>query len=611
MAPPAVREAAPRGPRGPRVDLRLSVPLVRLPPELTLTPARTALPGAAAGAAAGPVGAQHDALLAETLAASHAVLAALEDRQLIGDSPADQSSGPVEGVSTTEVVRIGLHEQPWLADHAFYRQAAGWPDDVDRFPVMPIATMVEMLADAARRAAPGRVVTGIEQIRAFKWLPAAPPIDVVVRATPDGGDRVDVAIEGYARATAVLGDRALPSPPPMDEPLRAARPSTLDADAVYRNRWMFHGPTFQGLRRIDAVGVNGVDGEIEALPTPGATLDNAGQLYGWWVMENVDRDFLALPESIERIELFQPLPVGARVTTRVRDATLGDRTVRANLELLHGGAVAVRVTGWVSRRFESDPHLWEMLRFPEQRLLATITPQGFAVVDERWRDGASRELMARRYLSGGERAQYETWNPRAQRLRLLGRVAAKDALRAALWAEGHDELYPAEVPLANDEHGAPHVVAGPATGLPVSIAHTEWLGVALVGTRGGPAVGIDAELVAPRGEAAIAAVLAPAERELIDARFGPARADEGFTRAWAAKEAVAKAAGTGLGGRPKDFVITDIDGDRIEVSGRWVVSTVVRAPAQSAWDASFAPNPDGVVTDAERKEYVIAWTDRT
>ena len=302
---------------------------------------------------------------------------------------------------------------------------------------------------------------------------------------------------------------------------------------------------------------------------------------------------------------------GARVTTRVRNTTLGDRTVRADLELMHEGVVAVRVTGWVSRRFESDPHLWQMLRYPESSLLATITPQGFAIVDERWRDGASRELLARRYLSATERAQYETWNPRAQRLRLLGRVAAKDALRAALWAEGSAALYPAEVQLANDERGAPQVVAGPGVGMPLSIAHTEWLGVALVGARGGPPVGIDAELVAPRGEAAIAAVLSAAEREILDATFGGLRADEGFTRAWAAKEAVAKAAGTGLAGRPKDFVITDIDGDHIEVSGQWVISMMVSEPAQTKWDAGLAVSQVETVSDPARKEYAIAWTDRS
>jgi phosphopantetheinyl transferase len=219
-------------------------------------------------------------------------------------------------------------------------------------------------------------------------------------------------------------------------------------------------------------------------------------------------------------------------------------------------------------------------------------------------------LVARRYLNRAEREQYETWNPRSRRARLLGRIAAKDALRAALWTDGQGALFPAEIPLANDERGAPYVVEGPAHGLPVSISHAEWLGVALVGERNGAPVGIDVELIAPRGETAMSAVLSPAERELLDAAYGPARADEGFARAWAAKEAVAKAAGTGLQGRPKELAITDIDGDRLEVSQRWVTTTVVSAPAQTNWNPTLVLNTIPAVTGAEKKRYSIAWTDR-
>jgi phosphopantetheinyl transferase len=346
------------------------------------------------------------------------------------------------------------------------------------------------------------------------------------------------------------------------------------------------------------------------LPTPGATLDSAAQLYGWWVMMNAERDFLALPHAIERIEWFGPLPVGARVAVRVRIVAFDDQIVRADLELTHQGSVLVRITGSVDRRFESDPNLFEMALQPDHRILATMTPHGFAVVDERWRDGASRELVARRYLNRAERAQYDGWNPRSQRARLLGRIAAKDALRSALWDAGHGALFPAEVPLANDERGAPYVPDGPARALPVSISHAEWLGVALVGVPNGPPVGIDVEMIAPRGDAARSAVLSPAEREVLDAAFGAARADEALTRAWAAKEAVAKAAGTGLQGRPKDLVISNIDGERFEVARRWVTTTVVSAPAQSNWDPNLVLNTIPAVTGAEQKRYTIGWTDR-
>jgi phosphopantetheinyl transferase (holo-ACP synthase) len=71
-----------------------------------------------------------------------------------------------------------------------------------------------------------------------------------------------------------------------------------------------------------------------------------------------------------------------------------------------------------------------------------------------------------------------------------------------------------------------------------------------------------------------------------------------FTRFWAAKEAVAKAEGTGFGGRPRDFAVLEAapTGDELIVSGRLERAYAVRcAPAA---------NPPGLTERA----YVVAWT---
>jgi hypothetical protein len=265
--------------------------------------------------------------------------------------------------------------------------------------------------------------------------------------------------------------------------LRNPRPSPVGPAQLYDDHWMFHGPSFQGVRSIDALGDDGIDGTIESLPTPGAWLDNAGQLYGWWLMATAESDFLALPQSIERIEFFGPQPpAGETVTTTVRIVELEPRTVRADLELSWNGALTVRITGWVDRRFDSDPELWLMLREPEHHLLASPTANGYVAVEERWRDSASRELMARRYLDASERAVYEGLNPRQQRLWLLGRIAAKDAVRHILWSEGHGPMFPIEVTLIDDGEDVLQVGGGPAAGRRVSVATAPWIGVAAVGS---------------------------------------------------------------------------------------------------------------------------------
>jgi hypothetical protein len=438
--------------------------------------------------AAGPLVFEHDSLLAEALDAGQAVLDALANRGTRLDTTAP---APVPASPHREVRRVDLDGLPWLVDHCFYRQADGWTDLTDRFPVVPMTTMVEWMAEAAGRLHPDLVVVRIESVRAMRWLPAAPGCEVAITATSSGPRQVDVAIEGYARATVHLAPAHPAAPAPSAAPLRAPRPSPKAPGPLYAEHWMFHGPAFQGVRAIDALGDDGVDGAVESLPTPGATLDNAGQLYGWWVMATAEQDFLALPQSIESVERFgPPPPVGAALPTTVRITELTDRTVRADLELVHDGAVNVRITGWVDRRFDSDPALWLMLREPEHHLLATTDADGTASVDERWRDSASRELMARRYLTAAERAVYDGLNPRDQRFWLLGRIAAKDAVRHARWSDGAGPLFPAEITLADVDGLAGSVLDGTvaatgagADGWQVAVTAGEWHATARITHR--------------------------------------------------------------------------------------------------------------------------------
>src|SRR5581483_10062572 len=104
--------------------------------------------------------------------------------------------------STTQT--LSLATMPDLLDHCFYRQPDGWPELADRYPVVPLTTMLELMADAARELCPGRVVRGRKDIREMRWLAVAPPAKVTTRTSlgPDGN--VTVVLDGYARATVLL-----------------------------------------------------------------------------------------------------------------------------------------------------------------------------------------------------------------------------------------------------------------------------------------------------------------------------------------------------------------------------------------------------------------------
>jgi hypothetical protein len=324
--------------------------------------------------------------------------------------------------------------------------------------------ILQLFCDTAERVAgPGAVAVAIEDVRAFRWLEVDPPREVRLRAQPIDGDRTrwKVSLEGHARATVVVAPAYPEQPARPTAALVGERPAAISGPELYSQRWMFHGPAYQGVRSFAGIGVDGIRGTVETLPAPGALLDNAGQLVGYWVSATNEVDRLVLPTSIDRITFHGPHPApGALVEVDVHITSLTDEAVRADIVLAQGDQVWVQVEGWQERRFETDDRVWQCLLWSEQTLVADLDPAGFAVADERWRDTATRDMIMRRYLQRPERQVYLTKNPKAQRQWLLGRIAAKDLVRRWLWDAGHGPLQPGEILVTNDERGRP-VVSGP------------------------------------------------------------------------------------------------------------------------------------------------------
>jgi phosphopantetheinyl transferase len=121
--------------------------------------------------------------------------------------------------------------------------------------------------------------------------------------------------------------------------------------------------------------------------------------------------------------------------------------------------------------------------------------------------------------------------------------------------------------VSNAARGRP-TVAGPfGEDLRVSIAHKEGVAVAIICQ--GSDTGIDIEPIAPRSDRFAEMVLTDAERAL--APEGQTL-DEWLTRLWTSKEAAAKARGTGLSGRPRDFVVSRVEPGRLRIAESWIES---------------------------------------
>ncbi|MFG2875642.1 beta-ketoacyl synthase N-terminal-like domain-containing protein [Streptomyces sp. NPDC048337] len=606
-AGPTPEEAGTEPPVSPApglaVPLDLGSPLVRLG-EAARTALGGILPAAPSPGRAAPAGTRPvllstlDAVLEDTRAAVRTVTEAWSAERPPepvgpGADPEPDGSGRATGNHT---LRVSLAALPYVRDHCVYLQPEDWPEDSDRFPVVPMTTMLELAADAARRyAPPGLAVIGHEDVRALRWLPAEPALDVEVAVRGDGPGRYRVALGEFASVVVLLGERYGPPPAPDTTPLRDPRPAPVSAEALYRDRWMFHGPRFAAVHEVRTVGSDGIQGVLRALPDPGALLDAAGQLFGHWMQLRLPVDRLVFPATVDRVRYSGPPPAPRELvsaTARIRE--VHDVTVRGDVELRRAdGEVWARIEGWTYRRFGADERVWPMKFTPEVCGIGEPQPAGWCLARRRWSDPASQELVMRRYLGAAERAVYERLSPRARAPWLLGRIAAKDALRQLLWDGGAGPVFPAEVPVGNDPAGRP-VPEGPlARGFRLSIAHKDRIAVALA--HRDRAVGIDVEPVTADPDALIRIALGPDELRLAEALA--AREGTGLpvalTALWCAKEAAAKAQGSGLGGRPRDWRVTG-DPD----SG----GLLVRSPAGHPYAV------DTTLLGTEPLDHVVAWT---
>ncbi|MCI3273650.1 type I polyketide synthase [Streptomyces cylindrosporus] len=522
--------------------------------------------------------------------------------------PAVRPAPPQEHRTT---VHVSTDAMPYLLDHCFFRQRPGWPDMADRWPVVPATTIVHHMMEVAERAAPGKRAVAVHGARFGQWVTATPPVDVPVTVTAEGPDRLAVAFGHQARAVVELaaGHTAAPPPPWRTDPATEHIPEHT-ADRLYRERWMFHGPAFQGVTELTAIGDSHIRGVITTPAAPGALLDNVGQILGYWIMATRTERTVVFPVQTRQMRFYGPHPApGTEVACLVRITSLTDTELEADVQLTVAGRVWAELTGWQDRRFDNDPKTRPVERFPERNTLSEARPGGWMLLHERWPDLASRELTMRNLLSGAERSEYAAHPPRGRRQWLLGRIAAKDAVRRWLWDHGEGPVFPAEVRVRNDASGRPYVTGlhgRTLSPLDVSLAHRAEAAVAIVRPRHGDAgagpgsgPGIDIEEVVDRDPATFATALGVSELALLRERSAATAEPEAlwFTRFWAAKEAVAKAEGTGFAGQPRDFTVLEAtEPEVLLVSGRLNGSYLVRHERTA--------NPPGLPD----RNYVVAWT---
>jgi phosphopantetheinyl transferase len=307
-------------------------------------------------------------------------------------------------------------------------------------------------------------------------------------------------------------------------------------------------------------------------------------------------------------------------TCRARIELDHDTHIRSHVEILNSdGSLRASLMGLQHRRVNLPEILhrfrgsrrvmltnpWDapLRQIPASKKMVCCRLQNFGL-DFNQGDGLIwRNILAYIVLGRSERKAWtELSSPETRRTEwLLGRVAAKEAVRLLLQKHGGIDVWPADIEIKPDEYGRP-IVEGPwKTSIPftpvISLTHSRGSPLALAAaSENGIRLGIDMENVRPMHERFSELAFWPKERELIDS-LGAGDSSEWILRLWCAKESVGKALGRGLLGGPRDLILRSIDKESgrlsLEISG--TLSTEMAHLNGKALDAYTVRDEDVVV----------------
>jgi phosphopantetheinyl transferase len=142
---------------------------------------------------------------------------------------------------------------------------------------------------------------------------------------------------------------------------------------------------------------------------------------------------------------------------------------------------------------------------------------------------------------------------------LLGRIAAKDAIRLFLKTSLGLDALPMDIEIAPGEHGRPIVmgqfVESLGCSISLSISHSGGAAVAIAGARANHwGVGVDLERL--NGSLTrVERVAFNADERVLLSMTPPSKRPEWLLRFWCGKEAVAKSLGVGMVGGPTNLTV--------------------------------------------------------
>jgi len=535
--------------------------------------------------------------------------------------------------------RLSTDTDLYLLDHAIGGTVSSASGMTDRVYLLPLMVALEIMAETGSLLVPGMVPVKLENVWAYRRIRADQsgfPISVTARPLASANNKVLVEMrrdDGVSGLPAGDPDHngsplmsceiefstSYPEAPASGiRELADARPARLKQADLYSRTTMFHGPRMQCVRKIDGITEKAIKGAVESKGTDSwfastngdeATrlvlldpnlLDNASQLVLFFLFEKELPVTALLPFHIESVEFFgPPHPPGEMASVFARLLSVSDTGTRAHVDIVApAGALWARITGISSRRITLSQRLIDFIHNAQEVTLSETPPasgQGLLTGDDIVlirlddsllpEDEVTLDWLTDYFLSASER-EYWLKEMRAEKRKrqwLLGRIAAKEAVRVLVRKHSNLALAPADVEIGSATSAPPSVAGAWLSTLGwqprVSLSHTEGTAVALASRRLHDNPGVDIEFIRPRDAGFEKMLLSEYELGKLAAPLAAER-ETSLTTIWCAKEAAGKALGIGLGGNPHHLVVEHFD--------RSTGNVAVRVPGSQASPPSRA-----------------------
>jgi len=213
---------------------------------------------------------------------------------------------------------------------------------LDKKPVFPVAMAMELMAEVAQRGWPERQVVGIRSFRVFRGIvldKGSKNIHVVARPQTNRDSEnsvleVEVAVSdldkpGHPsyRGTVQLAEH-FPEPPPFDpESLPELGPFPKTVEEAYK-QWLFHGPCFQGITKIEGMSEHGICVQLRSFP-PSECISHKTR--GQWLVDPVVLDSAFQPALLWERAQYDMTPLPSAFTSFQRYGSLSRSPVRCYL----------------------------------------------------------------------------------------------------------------------------------------------------------------------------------------------------------------------------------------------------------------------------------------